>query len=55
MENDRAVQWVQEQINKQEEEHSYADLDQIARLMTKVSIEQLNSRDNVSIMIVKIE
>ena len=55
MENDRAVQWVQEQINKQEEEHSFADLDQIARLMTKVSIEQLNSRDNVSIMIVKIE
>ena len=46
---------VQKQIEFQESEHAYANLDQIAESMTKVSIEELNSRDNVSIMIVKVE
>ena len=55
MDNDEAVQWVQKQIELQESEHAYANLDQIAKSMTKVSIEELNSRDNVSIMIVKVE
>ena len=44
-----------EEIEFQESEHAYANLDQIAESMTKVSIEELNSRDNVSIMIVKVE
>jgi protein phosphatase PTC2/3 len=55
MENNEAVQWVQEQITTQEDKQGYVDLDGIAKLMTTVSIENLNSRDNVSIMIVKID